>query len=84
MRVIRVSKLFKIIIYFLTLYILGFDKIIALPGSTFIYDIIIVLLGVSLALYVNQKCLSNQYLRSQCKFYNYCYSNDLFNDCIWI
>ena len=35
MRVIRVSKLFKIIIYFLTLYILGFDKIIALPGSTF-------------------------------------------------
>lgn len=67
MRVIRVSKLFKIIIYFLTLYILGFDKIIALPGSTFIYDIIIVLLGVGLALYVNQKCLSNQYLRSQCK-----------------
>ena len=67
MRVIRVSKLFKIIIYFLTLYILGFDKIIALPGSTFVYDIIIVLLGVGLALYVNQKCLSNQYLRSQCK-----------------
>ena len=64
MRVIRVSKLFKIIIYFLTLYILGFDKIIALPGSTFVYDIIIVLLGVGLALYVNQKCLSNQYLRS--------------------
>ena len=57
MRVIRVSKLFKIIIYFLTLYILGFDKIIALPGSTFIYDIIIVLLGVGLALYVNQMCL---------------------------
>ena len=52
MRVIRVSKLFKIIIYFLTLYILGFDKIIALPGSTFIYDIIIGLLGAGLALYL--------------------------------
>ena len=60
MRIIRVSKLFKIIIYFLTLYILGFDKIIALPGSTFIYDIIIVLVGIALALYVNQKCLSNR------------------------
>ncbi len=64
---IKISQLFKAIIYILTLYILGFDKIIILPGSSFVYDIMIAVLGIVLAFYVNQKCLSNQYLRAGCK-----------------
>lgn len=67
MRTIKVSQLFKIVIYILTLYVLGFDKIITLPGSSLLHDAIIAMLGLFLALYVKQKCFSNQYLRSQCK-----------------
>lgn len=64
---IKISLLFKVIIYIVTLYILGFDKIIALPGNSFAYDILIAMLGIILALYVIEKSCSNQNLRTQCE-----------------
>lgn len=66
MRKVKVSQLFKAIIYIVTLYILGFDKIIALPGSSFSYEILIAVTGVLLALYVKNKSISNPNLRTQC------------------
>lgn len=48
---VKVSQLFKVIICAVTLYTLGFDKIITLPGSSFVYEILIAAIGVLLALY---------------------------------
>ena len=64
---VKVSQLFKVIICAVTLYTLGFDKIITLPGSSFVYEISIAAIGVLLALYVKNKTRSNIDLRMQCK-----------------
>lgn len=64
---VKVSQLFRVIICAVTLYTLGFDKIITLPGSSFVYDILIAAIGVLLALYVKNKTHSNMNLRIQCK-----------------
>lgn len=64
---VKVSQLFKVIICAVTLYTLGFDKIITLPGSSFVYEILIAAIGVLLALYVKNKTRSNMNLRMQCK-----------------
>ena len=64
---VKVSQLFKVIICAVTLYTLGFDKIITLPGSSFVYEISIAAIGVLLALYVKNKTRSNMNLRMQCK-----------------
>ena len=64
---VKVSQLFRVIICAVTLYTLGFDKIITLPGSYFVYDILIAAIGVLLALYVKNKTHSNMNLRIQCK-----------------
>lgn len=64
---VKVSQLFKVIICAVTLYTLGFDKIITLPGSSFVYEISIAAIGVLLALYVKNKTRSNMDLRMQCK-----------------
>ena len=64
---VKVSQLFKVIICAVTLYTLGFDKIITLPGSSFVYEISIAAIGVLLALYVKNKTRSNIDLRMQCR-----------------
>lgn len=64
---VKVSQLFKVIICAVTLYTLGFDKIITLPGSSFVYEISIAAIGVLLALYVKNKTRSNIDLRIQCR-----------------
>ena len=43
---VKVSQLFKVIICAVTLYTLGFDKIITLPGSSFAYEISIAAIGM--------------------------------------
>ena len=66
---VKVSQLFKVIICAVTLYTLGFDKIITLPGSSFVYEILIAAIGVLLALYVKNKTRSNMNLRIDQMFY---------------
>ena len=86
MRKVKVSQLFKAIIYIVTLYILGFDKIIALPGSSFSYEIFI---GVVCEKQKHFKPKFKNAMRSiielsKSLFDNYFNRDDVFDGCVWI
>ncbi len=65
---IKLSKIFRILIYCSALFMLGYVKaFISIPGNEDYYRLLLALLGILAALWVYNICSSNNTLRACCK-----------------
>lgn len=65
---IKVSKIFRILIYFSALFMLGYIKaFISIPGNEDYYRLLLALVGILLAFWVYSRCSTNSKFRVCCK-----------------
>ena len=65
---IKVSKIFRILIYFSALFMLGYIKaFISIPGNEDYYRLLLALVGILVAFWVYNRCSVDSTLRACCK-----------------
>lgn len=65
---IKVSKIFRILIFFSALFMLGYIKaFISIPGNEDYYRLLLALVGIAVAFWVNSICSANNELKECCR-----------------